>query len=87
MKNVLKVDAEQAEIDACKIEHLISSETGDKLLRFLKFLFSDDPGAKSFLDAYWQYENVCLGEIDECGVCETECLMQEEKKFGSDQEQ
>lgn len=34
--DVLKVDAEQAEIDACKTEHLISAETTRKLEKFLK---------------------------------------------------
>lgn len=33
---VLHVGAEQAEIDACKTEHLISSETARKLEQFLK---------------------------------------------------
>ena len=31
---VIGVDAEQAEIDACKIEHLLSDETSDKMLSF-----------------------------------------------------
>lgn len=34
--NVLKVTPEQAEIDACKTEHLISAETAKKLEEFLK---------------------------------------------------
>ncbi|MFQ5824655.1 MAG: metal-dependent transcriptional regulator [bacterium] len=79
MQDVLQVEAEQAESDACKIEHLISSETGEKLLQFLKFLFSNELKAKAFLNAYWSYENKCLGLVEECGVCETECLVQEEK--------
>ena len=32
--NVLKVSAEQAEIDSCKTEHLISAETARKLKDF-----------------------------------------------------
>ena len=34
--DVLKVSAEQAEIDACKTEHLISAETARKLERFMR---------------------------------------------------
>ncbi|MBX7137994.1 MAG: metal-dependent transcriptional regulator [Oligoflexia bacterium] len=34
--DVLKVSPEQAEIDACKTEHLISAETTGKLDKFLK---------------------------------------------------
>jgi DtxR family Mn-dependent transcriptional regulator len=33
--DVLKVSAEQAEIDACKTEHLISGETARKLQKFM----------------------------------------------------
>jgi len=36
LTEVLKVSAEQAEIDACKTEHLISAETARKLERFMK---------------------------------------------------
>ncbi len=36
LSEVLKVSAEQAEIDACKTEHLISSETARKLEKFMR---------------------------------------------------
>jgi DtxR family Mn-dependent transcriptional regulator len=34
LQNILKVTPEQAEIDACKTEHLISAETAKKLQEF-----------------------------------------------------
>ena len=34
--NILKVSSQQAEIDACKTEHLISAETAKKLQEFIK---------------------------------------------------
>ncbi len=36
LTTVLKVSPEQAEIDACKTEHLISIETTQKLEKFTK---------------------------------------------------
>lgn len=36
LTHVLKVHKDQAEVDACKIEHLISAETSAKLQKFLK---------------------------------------------------
>lgn len=36
LEKVLKVSSEQAEVDACKIEHLVSAETSAKLQKFLK---------------------------------------------------
>ena len=53
LQEVLHIDEGQAEIDACKIEHLISSETGDQLALFLQFLLSGEPDAKAFLKMYW----------------------------------
>jgi DtxR family transcriptional regulator, Mn-dependent transcriptional regulator len=35
LKDILKVSAEQAEIDSCKTEHLISAETAKKLQDFI----------------------------------------------------
>ncbi len=61
LKDVLKVDVKQAEIDACKIEHLLSEETGKKLLSFIKYLSYDDSKVKRFLNDYWEYENTCAG--------------------------
>lgn len=58
LQDVLQIDEEQAEIDACKIEHLISADTGDRLELFLKFLLSGEPDAKAFLKMYWDtFEN------------------------------
>ena len=36
LQNILKVDPKLAEEDACKIEHLISSETFDKLVEYME---------------------------------------------------
>ena len=36
LTDVLKVSPEQAEIDSCKTEHLISAETAKKLEEFIK---------------------------------------------------
>jgi DtxR family Mn-dependent transcriptional regulator len=52
LHDVLALNSAQAEIDACKVEHLLSPETGDRLLRFLDFLFSKDAHAMAFLAAF-----------------------------------
>ncbi|MFQ5709104.1 MAG: metal-dependent transcriptional regulator [bacterium] len=78
LQDVLAVDADQAEIDACKMEHLLSQEAGEKLLHFMKFLFSNDLRASAFLEAYANYDCVCQGVTEECGICETDCLLQDE---------
>ena len=69
LKDVLHIDAEQAEIDACKIEHLISPETGERLLCFLQFLLSGEPRAKAYLEMFWNVKQ-CGCNLQSCPVCE-----------------
>lgn len=76
-QDILKVKAHQAEVDTCKIEHLISSETGASLLAFIRFMSSDDPLVKKALQKFWQIQckETCPG-IETCPVCETTCLLE-----------
>lgn len=53
LHDVLKLDPHRAEVDACKVEHLLSVETGTALLRFLRFLLSNTDKSKTFLEEYW----------------------------------
>jgi len=48
-KDVLGVDADQAEIDACKIEHLLSIDTSTKLAHFMEYVRSSTPEVEAFL--------------------------------------
>ncbi|MBI2504008.1 MAG: metal-dependent transcriptional regulator [Candidatus Latescibacteria bacterium] len=49
--HALGMDEDDAEIDACKVEHLVSAETRSRLTHFLRFLFSEQPAARVFLEA------------------------------------
>jgi Mn-dependent DtxR family transcriptional regulator len=54
LHEVLRLDATQAEIDSCKIEHLVSDATRERIVAFLEFWraspaarkFQPDPGEK-----------------------------------------
>lgn len=74
-EDILKLKPHQAEVDTCKIEHLISSETGASLLTFIRFMSSDDPVVKKTLQKFWQLQNkeTCPG-LENCPICETTCL-------------
>jgi len=52
LHQALGMDEDDAEIDACKVEHLVSSQTRGRLVRFLRFLFSEEPAARQFLAAF-----------------------------------
>lgn len=73
LEDILHVKPNQAEVDTCKIEHLISSETGAKLLSFLKFMMSDKEIVQRLLKAFWSQHEICEG-LGKCPICLDTCL-------------
>ncbi len=73
LEEILLVRPDQAEIDTCKIEHLISSETGAKLLDFLRFMTSGNAETKTVLKSFWSSRPSCEGP-GKCPVCGDTCL-------------
>jgi Mn-dependent DtxR family transcriptional regulator len=76
LTNVLGVPTEQAEIDTCKIEHLISHPTSKRLLHFMRFLISGDPAAQALLARFRDFHDQCP-ESKTCDVCKGHCLIEE----------
>ncbi|KAA3619980.1 MAG: metal-dependent transcriptional regulator [Calditrichaeota bacterium] len=81
-KDILKVPEETANIDACKIEHLISTKTGEKLLSFMNFLLNDPKKAQKLLDDFANFRHKC-DETESCEVCELDCLLADKKLIGN----
>ncbi len=78
--DVLQVPEAQAEIDSCKIEHLISQPTGLQLLHFLRFMVSNDPLAQEVLSRFEKFRATCP-ESKTCEVCKGgNCLIEELRK-------
>lgn len=75
-RNVLGVGAEQAEIDACKIEHLLSIETSVKLCNFIECIQSDSKAAKDFLRLLRKQSSTCSHEAKTCPHCATICFFE-----------
>lgn len=71
---VLGVEAEQAEIDACKLEHLISGMTAQKLISLFKFFDSGNPAVGVFLSAFRQFDPTCATHDGTCSSCDVQCL-------------
>jgi Mn-dependent DtxR family transcriptional regulator len=66
---VLGVDQDQAEMDACKIEHLLSIETSIKLCSFIEFVRSDNKIALEFNKLLRKHTRTCHTTVDECPAC------------------
>ena len=72
--DVLGVNAVQAEIDACKLEHLISNETARHIISFLRFVDSDHNRAKSLKSAWNEFDPACTHTPAACPSCEEGCM-------------
>jgi DtxR family Mn-dependent transcriptional regulator len=81
--DVIQVSEEQAELDSCKTEHLISHETSEKLLAFMQSLNKNSNKQKLNSISCNISSASCPGIKDgdssgtNCSVCEDHCLMQE----------
>lgn len=76
LTEVLDVEEEQAKVDACKIEHLISSHTGERLLHLVQFILSGDRKAAEFIKALRKFHPVA-GGVENCNLCIDECQFTE----------
>ncbi|RMF72762.1 MAG: metal-dependent transcriptional regulator, partial [Planctomycetota bacterium] len=72
--DLLGVDRLQAEIDACKLEHLISDETASRLLSFLRFIESDPQRTRAFIEAWKKFDPSCGHEPERCPSCSIGCM-------------
>lgn len=69
----LGVDDELAEVDACKIEHLLSAESTTAILRMIKAVEGDKQLLNDIQKTMKEYERCTL---ERCAVCENDatCL-------------
>jgi Mn-dependent DtxR family transcriptional regulator len=78
LRDVLGIAEADAEIDSCKIEHLISHSTGERLAQFLQFLTSGTPVSRQLVRQFRAFQAVCP-ESRTCAVCKGHCLIDELK--------
>lgn len=80
LSQALGMDDDDAEIDACKVEHLLSSEARSRLVGFLRYLFSEDEVSTKFLTAFREAlkerDLECQKDVANCLLCEEVCFVQ-----------
>ncbi|MBI2424638.1 MAG: metal-dependent transcriptional regulator [Candidatus Hydrogenedentes bacterium] len=77
-EEVLGVRQDIAAGDACKMEHLMSNETGKRLLWLMQDLLSDEELAVRVRERMKEYGKGCnIANVDECPICHGagECLV------------
>ena len=82
LSDALGMDDDDSEINACKVEHLISSEARGRLVAFLRFMFSQDVEAVEFLEGFRRALSgralECKGDVEACLLCDDACYAQPE---------
>jgi len=74
LRELLGVRADTAQVDACKVEHLLSEETGAALVRLIRFARSEQPAARAFLSAFRRTTASCPPGA-RCDLCAETCLL------------
>jgi DtxR family Mn-dependent transcriptional regulator len=72
-REVLDLSSQEAEVEACKVEHLLSEPTGKKLISFMGYFLSTQPDAMKFREGLEKFSYIC-STTKECHVCELNCF-------------
>ena len=72
LENVLQVDHETAEIDACKIEHLLSSDSANAMLQMIKALDGNKKLLEDLQNEMHKFEKCSLAG---CKMCQKKACL------------
>lgn len=72
-REVLDLSSQEAEVEACKVEHLLSEPTGKKLISFMGYFLSAQPDAVKFRRGLEKFSYIC-STTNDCHVCELDCF-------------
>ena len=71
-EEVLGLSEELAEEEACKIEHLLEEETGQKFMSFMGYYLSGRKVVKNFKSDFNSFNFECV-KAENCDICELSC--------------
>ncbi len=71
-EEVLGLSEKLAEEEACKIEHLLEEETGQKFMSFMGFYLSGRKEVSAFKKSIQSFNYEC-SEAENCDICEISC--------------
>ena len=76
LRDVLMIEPKVAEDEACKTEHLLSSESGTRLFRLLRYLLADPARTERVRSVVANLDDSCPG-LSRCDVCSEfhECIL------------
>lgn len=72
---VLGITVHQAEVDACKMEHLLSEETSVRLANFVNLMKQKPKLLEEIYSNLDKKEPICHHDVSTCEVCERKCFI------------
>lgn len=69
LENILGVDSETAEKNACRMEHAIDRKTADRLVRFIDYIYQCPRAGDKWLEAFATYCSKDHAESPDCSAC------------------
>ncbi len=79
-RDLLGISKDTAFADACKMEHLMSEETGQRLLGLMHFIEGEDDRIEAFR-AFVESGELHCQDVTSCPICEDECLAAPGRNF------
>lgn len=70
--DVLGIDLHQAEVDACKIEHLISPAVSERLISLVRYLAADTQRFERLREGLSEFQ---CGGPEHCPICDDKCVI------------
>lgn len=67
-RKILQISEETALLDACRIEHLLSPETTQKMLCFARYLLDNEGELQQLIQRMEDYRSSCP-HVDHCELC------------------
>ncbi|MBN2445225.1 MAG: metal-dependent transcriptional regulator [Phycisphaerae bacterium] len=74
LTELLGVAEDWAKVDACKIEHLLSNTSAQRIVQLFRFLDSGTPTVSAFTEALRAFHSDCSHDPKICPTCEKDCM-------------
>ena len=77
LADVLGVPQDDAEREACLIEHVVSARTTERLLDLVQLLREDGELRAFFQHRFSEFQRRCRSNADACSTCDLACMTRE----------
>ncbi len=74
LQNVLLLDTEKAEQNACKMEHAMDKTAIDRLVKFIEYIHNCPRAGEDWIQAFVNYYSKDEYDIRQCQPCLENCL-------------